>query len=85
MITYFKDKNNKSKKKYKKYGKLTTILDSFDTIFIMATTSSPIRLSLTRIGLIVIPISAATAYGLSIGNKIVYQIVMQRDNKCKTI
>ena len=34
MITYFKDKNNKSIKKYKKCKTLTTILKSFDTIVI---------------------------------------------------
>ena len=37
-ITYFKDKNNKSKKKYKKIKTMTTILKSFDTIVIIATT-----------------------------------------------
>ena len=56
MTTYFKDKNNKSKKKYKKYKTLTTILKSFDTFVIIATTSGSITLSLTGIGLIVIPI-----------------------------
>ena len=70
MITYFKDKNNKSKKKFKKYETITTILKSFDTFVIIATTSSSINLSFTGIGLIVIPISTATACGLSIGNKV---------------
>ena len=57
MITYFKDKNNKSKKRYKNYKTITTILKSFDTFVIIATTSSSITLSLTGIGLIAIPIS----------------------------
>ena len=35
MITYFKDKNNKSKKKYKR---ITTIIKSIDTFVIIATT-----------------------------------------------
>ena len=56
MITYFKDRNNKSNKKYKKYKTLTIILKSFGTIVIMATTSSSITLSLRGIGLIVKPI-----------------------------
>ena len=78
MITYFKDKNYKSKKKYKKLKMLSTILNSFDTIVIIATTSSFITLSLTGIGLIVIPISTATTCGLSIGNKILYEIIRQK-------
>ena len=83
MITYFKDKNNKSKKRYKKYKTLTTILKSFDTIVVIVTTSASITLSVTGIGLIAIPISTATACGLSITNKVLYEIVMQKYNKYK--
>ena len=61
MIAYFKDKNNKSTREYKKYQLLTTALKSFDTFVIIATTSSFITLSLTGIGLIAIPIVFATA------------------------
>ena len=75
-ITYFKDKNNQSKKKYKKYKTITTKLKSFDTFVIIATISSSITLSLTGIGLIAIPISTATACGLSIGNKVIYEIII---------
>ena len=83
MITYFKDKNHKSKKKYKKYKTITTILKSFDTFVIIATTSSSITLSLTGIGLIVIPISTASACALSIGNKVIYEIIINKYNKYK--
>ena len=65
MITYFKYKNNKSKKKYKT---ITTIIKSIDTFAIIATTSRSITLSLTGIGLMVIPISTASACALSISN-----------------
>ena len=81
LINYFKDKNNKSKKKHKKYKMTTTIPKSIDTFFIIATTSSSIALSLTGIGLIVIPISTATACGLSIGNKVLYDVIMNNYNK----
>ena len=83
MITYFKDKNNKSKKRYKNYKTITTILKSFDTFVIIATTSSSITLSLTGIGLIAIPISTATARGLSIGNKVLHEIITNKYNKYK--
>ena len=47
---------------------LITIFKSFYTIVIITTTSSSITFSVTGIGLVVTPISAATAFGLSIGN-----------------
>ena len=82
MITYFKDKNNKLRKKYKKYKTITTILKSFDTI-VIATTSSSLTLSPTGIGSIVKPISTATACGLSIGNKVIYEIIINKYIKYK--
>ena len=85
MITYFKDKNNKSKKRYKNYKTITTILKSFDTFVIIATTSNSITLSLTGIGLIAIPTSTATACGLSIGNKVLYEIIINKYNKNKKL
>ena len=85
MITYFKDKNNKSKKKHKNYKTMTTILKSFDTTVIIATTSSSISLPLTGFGLIVIPISTSVACGLSVTNKILYEIVMQKNIKYKKL
>ena len=61
MITYFKDKNHKSKKKYKNYKTLNTLLESVDSIVIIAATSTSITLSITGIGLIILPISAGIA------------------------
>ena len=81
MITYFKDKNNKSKEKYKNYKTLNTILESVDSIVIIAATS--ITLSVTGIGLIVLPISAGIACGLSLGNKILHKIIINKYNKYK--
>ena len=56
MISYFKDKNNKSKKRYKNYKTLNTVLESVDSIVIIGATSTSITLSVTGIGLIVLPI-----------------------------
>ena len=83
MITYFKDKNHKSKKRYEKFKTITTILKSFDTFVIIATTSISITLSLTGIGLIAIPISTASACALSIGNKVIYEMIINNYNKYK--
>ena len=68
MITHFKDKHHKSKKECKKYKTLNTILKLFDTIVIIASTSSSITLSLAGIGLIAIPISSSIACELTISN-----------------
>ena len=61
----------------------TTILKTFNTLVIIATTSGSITLSLTVNGLIAIPISTATACGLSIGNKVIYEIIINKYNKYK--
>ena len=60
---------------------LCKILNSLDTIVIIATTSSSITLSLTGIGLSVIRISTDTASGLKISKKVICEIVMQKYNK----
>ena len=85
MITHFKDKNNKSKKRYKNYKSLNTILESVDSIVIIAATSTSITLSVTGIGLIVLPISAGIACGLSLGNKILHKLITNKYNKYKKL
>ena len=62
---------------------ITTILKSFDTFVIIATTSSSNTLSLTGIGLIVIPISTASVCALSIGNKVLYGVIIDKYKKHK--
>ena len=81
MVRYFKDEKNKSKKNFKKYDTLTTILKLFDTFVIIATTSSSITLSHTVIGLKAIPKSTATAFGSSICDKITYEIIINKYKK----
>ena len=83
MTTYFKDKNNKSKMKHKIYKTLTTKLKSFDTFVVIARTTSSITLSFTGIGLLATPIPTATACRLSIGNKVIYEQIINRNNKYK--
>ena len=85
MITYFKDKNNKSKKKYKNYKTLNTILESVDSIVIIAATSTSITLSVTGIGLIILPISAGIACTLSSGNKVLQKLIINKYNKYKKL
>ena len=44
MIQYFKDKNHKSKRRYKNYKSLNTVLESADSIVIIAATSTSITI-----------------------------------------
>ena len=78
MITCFKDKNNKSKKKYINYKTLNTVLESVDSIVIIGATSTSITLSVTGVGLIVLPISTGIACGLSFGNKILHKLIINK-------
>ena len=83
MLTDFKDKNHKSKTAYKKYKTLNTILGSVDKIVIIAATSNSITLSITVIGLIISPISAGIKSTLSLGNKVLHEISINKHNEDK--
>ena len=83
MITYFKDKNHQSKKRYKNYKILNTIIESVDSIVIIGATSTPITLSVTGIGLIILPKSAGIACTLSLGNKLLHKLIINKYNKNK--
>ena len=83
MITYFKDRNIKSKKRYKNYKTLNTVLESVDSIVIITATSTSITLSITGIGLIILPISAGIACTLSLGNKVLHKLIINKYNKYK--
>ena len=85
MITYFKDKNHKSKKRYQNYKILNTVLESVDSIVIIRATFTSITLSITGIGLIVLPISAGIACGLSLGNKVLHKLIINKYNKYKKL
>ena len=83
MITYFKDKNNKSKKRYKNYKTLNTTLESVDSIVIIAATSTSVTLSVTGVGLIVLPVSAGIGCALSLGNKVIHKLIINKYSKYK--
>ena len=83
MITYFKDKNNKSKKRSKNFKTVNTILESVDSIVIIAATSTFITLSVTGVGLNILRISAGIACALSLGNKVLHKLIINKHNKYK--
>ena len=81
MVTYFKDKNHKSKKRYKNYKTLNTLLESVDSVVITGATSTSITLSVTGVGLIILPISAGISCALSLGNKVLHKLIINKYNK----
>ena len=83
MITNFKHKNNKPKKRYKNYKTVNTILESVDSIIIIGATSTSITLSIIGMGLIILPISAGITCPLSLGNKVLHKLIINKYNKYK--
>ena len=83
MITYFKDKNYESKKKFKDYTPLNTILESVDSTVNIGATSTSITLSITGIGLNNLPITAGNPCTLTIVNKILHKKIIKKYNKYK--
>ena len=82
MITYFK-KNHKSRKKNKNYKTLNTILESVDTIVIIGATSTSITLSVTVVGLNILPKLAVIACTLSLGIKVLQKFKLNKHRKYK--
>ena len=83
MIQYFKDKNNKSKKRHKTFKTLNTVVEPLDSIIIIGATSNSITLSITGVGLIILPMSAGIACTLSLGNKVLHKLMINKYNKYK--
>ena len=54
-----------------------------DTIVIIGATSTSITLSISGLGLIVLPKSTEIACTLSLGNKVLHKIIINRYNKYK--
>ena len=56
-------------------------MESIDSIVIIGTTSTLITLSVTGVGLIILPISAGIACTLTLGNKILHKVVKSKHNE----
>ena len=83
MIQYLKEKNSKSKKRLKNYRTLDTILESADTIIIIEATSTSITLSITGASLVALPISTGIARTLTLANKVLHKLIINKNNKYK--
>ena len=83
MIKNLKDKKNKSKKRYRNYKAQNTVSESVDSIFSIGATSTSIRLSITGVGLNILPISAGIASALSLRNKVLQKLIINKYKKYK--
>ena len=83
MITYFKKILNQ--KRFKNHKTLNTISESIDSNVIIGVTSTSITLSITGIGLIVLPILARIACTLSLSNKVLHKIIIKKNKKYKKL
>ena len=63
-------KTTNQKKRNKTYKTLNKILESVDSIVIIGATPTSITLSVTGVGLVILPKSAGIACTLSLGNKV---------------
>ena len=80
-----KTKTINQKRNIKNIKHKNTILESVDSVVIIGATSTSITLSITGIGLIVLPKSAGIACTLSIGNKILHKVIINKFNKYKKL
>ena len=62
---------------------LNTVLEAVDSIIIIGATSTSITLSITGVGLNILPISASIASNLSLGNKILHKLIINTYKKHK--
>ena len=76
-------KTTNLKRDLKTIKTLNTILESVDSIVIIGATSTSVTLSITGVGLIILPISAGIACTLSLGNKVLHKLIINKYNKYK--
>ena len=72
-------------RKYKNYKTLNTILESVDSIVVIGATLFSITLSVTGFGLMISPISAEISCNLSLGNKVLHTLAINKHNKHKKL
>ena len=70
MTKYYELEENKYKKKYTKYKLINNIINSTDGLIILGTTSASVTLSITGVGIIVVPITAGVGCATGILVKI---------------
>ena len=83
MMKYYEIEENKYKKKYTKYKLINNIINPTDGLIIIGTTSASITLSITGVGIIVVPITAGVGCATGILVKICSSYLKKKEQNYK--
>ena len=83
MMKYYEMEENKYKKKYTKYKLIKNLINSTDGLIIIGTTSESVTLSITGVGIIVVPITAGVGCATGILVKICSSYLKKKEQNYK--
>ena len=83
MMKYFEMEEKKYKQKYTKYKLINNLINSLDGIIVIGTTSTSISLSITGVGIKVVPIAAGVGCATGILVKICSSYLKKKEKHCK--
>ena len=83
MMKYYELEEKKCKKKYTKYKLRNNIINSTDGLIIIGTTSASVTLSITGVGIIVVPITAGVGCATGILVKICSSYLKKKEQNYK--
>ena len=83
MMKYYEMEEKKYKQKYNKYKLINNLINSLDGIIVIGTTSASISLSITSVGIIVVPIAAGVGCTTGILVKICSSYLKKKEQNYK--
>ena len=83
MMKYYEMEEKKYKQKYTKYKLINNLINSLDGIIVIGTTSASISLSITGVGIIVVPIAAGVGCTTGILVKICSSYLKKKEQNYK--
>ena len=83
MMKYYELEEKKYKQKYTKYKLINNLINSLDGIIVIGTTSASISLSITGVGIIVVPITAGVGCATGILVKICSSYLKKKEQSYK--
>ena len=83
MMKYYEMEEKKYKQKYNKYKLINKLINSLDGIIVIGTTSASVTLSITGVGIIVVPIAAGVGCTTGILVKICSSYLKKKEQNYK--
>ena len=83
MMKYYELEENKYKKKYTEYKLTNNLINSTDGLIILGSTSASVTLSITGVGIIVVPITAGVGCATGILGKICSSYLKKKEQNYK--